>query len=192
MESEEQIRNKYEAIAPMLNERQRRLWAATEAKEIGRGGIVRVHRSTGVSPRAIIAGLKELSCGAENQPDAKRVRRQGGGRKSLEAKDPGLAQALENILAATTLGDPQTGVRWTTKSTRNVAATLSHAEHAISHQSVATRMRRMGYSLQGNKKNIEGRQHPDRNAQHEYIKQRVEIFIGRGQPRISIDAKKKS
>lgn len=192
METEEQIRSRYEAIAPMLNERQRRLWAASEAKAIGYGGLVRVHRSTGISQRAIIAGLKELASGIEGQLNFQHVRRQGGGRKRLELKDPKLSHVLQEQLSFATLGDPQTGVRWTTKSTRNLAATLCQLGHPLSHQSVATRMRQLGYSLQGNKKNIEGRKHSDRHAQYEYIQECIREFTDRGQPQISVDAKKKN
>jgi hypothetical protein len=191
MELKEQIRYRYETIAPLLNERQQRLWAAIEAKIFGYGGISMIHRATGISRSTIIAGLKELALSEEQHLDPQRVRRQGGGRKCLEIKDPTISQTLQQQLVSATLGDPQSGVRWTTKSTRNLATTLCGLGHTISHQSVATRMRKMSYSLQGNKKNIEGRKHPDRNAQYEYIHQLSGEFTKCDQPSISVDAKKR-
>lgn len=190
MKPEEKTRDKYEAIAPLLNERQKRLWCAAEAKALGYGGISRIHRATGLSRPVISAGVKELAR-SKDLLNLKRMRQPGGGRHRLEVKDPGLPQALQQQLASATLGDPESDVRWTNKSTRNLATALSQMGHPLSHQSVATRLRQLRYSLQGNKKNIEGQRHPDRHAQYEYIQARILDFTEREQPWISVDAKKK-
>ena len=190
MQLEENIRDRYEDLAPLLDERQKRLWCAAEAKALGYGGISQVHRATGRSRPVISAGLKELAR-SEGLLHPKRVRQQGGGRHRLELKDPGLPEALQQQLASATLGDPESDVRWTNKSTRNLATTLTQMDHPLSHQSVATRLRQLRYSLQGNQKNLEGQRHPDRHAQYEFIQDRILDFTRRAQPWISVDSKKK-
>jgi hypothetical protein len=192
--SVEVIRAKFEALKPVMNERTRRLWAATEARAIGRGGITRVSQATGLSPVTIRAGLSQLERPAE--PEAAhategRVRRPGGGRKPLTHHDPGLLSALEALVEPLTRGDPQSPLRWTCKSTAKLAAELNARGHAVSPRTINTLLARLGYSLQSNRKTREGGKHPDRNAQFEHINAKAESFLKSGQPVVSVDTKKK-
>jgi hypothetical protein len=189
MGTEEAIRRRFELLAPGLDERQRRLLAASEAMVLGRGGGVAVSRATGVSRRVIRAGIRELQ--APESLAAGRVRRPGGGRKSAVAKDPGLAAALERLIEPTSRGDPESPLRWTCKSLRKLTGALREQGHAVSQRVVADLLRALEYSLQGNRKVLEGSQHPDRNAQFEYLNAQVEAQLAAGEPAISVDAKKK-
>ena len=187
----EVIRAKFEAPKPVMDERTRRLWAATEAQAIGRGGITRVSQATGISHVTIRAGLSQL--GQPPAPGAMtgRVRRPGGGRKMLTHHDPGLLAALESLVEPLTRGDPQSPLRWTCKSTSKLAAELNARGHAVSPRTINTLLARLGYSLQSNRKTREGGKHPDRNAQFEHINAKAESFQESGQPVVSVDTKKK-
>jgi hypothetical protein len=189
MEAQEAIKRRFELLAPGLDERQRRLLAATEALVLGRGGGVAVSQATGVSRRVIRAGIRELQA-PESLPSG-RVRRPGGGRKSAVEKDPELPAALERLIEPTTRGDPESPLRWTCKSLRKLTDTLREQGHAVSQRVVANLLRTLEYSLQGNRKVLEGSQHPDRNAQFEYLNAQVEAQLAEGEPAISVDAKKK-
>jgi len=176
-------------LAPELNERTLRLFAAAEAKYLGRGGISLVARAIEVSRDRISRGLQDLE--AEKKLDPDRIRRPGGGRKKQVEKDPTLRKDLEQLISPYTRGDPESPLRWTCKSVRKLAAELNRKGHQISHTSVASLLRDMNYSLQANRKTTEGKQHPDRDAQFNYINQKSRGQQRRGQPVISVDTKKK-
>jgi transposase len=189
MEEAERIRRKYQALAKHLDERARRVWAATEADAFGYGGISLVARATGISRRAIHRGLTELNTRDAVAPD--RIRQPGGGRKSVVHHYPDLPEKLEGLVEPLTRGDPESPLRWTCKSVRSLADELKSDGIRIGRQSVAKQLHALGYSLQGNRKTIEGNQHPDRNAQFEHINQRVAQEMKAGNPVISVDTKKK-
>ena len=185
------IRLRYEALDPLLDERGRRRFAAAEALAAGHGGVAAVTRVTGIARSTIGRGLAELR--GEAAPDARpdRVRRQGGGRRSLAATDPTLLGDLKTLVEPTTRGDPMAPLLWTAKSLRNLAAGLRELGHHIGHNVVADLLRDMGYSLQANRKTLEGSNHPDRDAQFAYINDRVKEALAAGAPAISVDTKKK-
>jgi transposase len=177
-------------LLPRLNERDRRLALATEAKSWGYGGISAVHRATGVSRSAIQRGMTELADDpAERSSD--RVRAPGGGRKKVEVADPELVDALESLIEPETRGDPESPLRWTTKSTRHLAGELTEMGHSVSHSVVAKILHSLRYSLQGTRKKLEGSQHPDRDDQFRYINTLAGEFLAAGDPVISVDTKKK-
>ena len=176
-------------VWPMLDERTRRLTAANEARAWGRGGISVVSRACGLSRRVICVGVKELAARHVLPPG--RVRRAGGGRKRLTVTDPALKRALEAVVADETRGDPQSPLRWTCKSTRAVARALTARHHPVSHTTVGHLLHELGYSLQGNRKTEEGRDHPDRDAQFRHINTAVKRELAVGAPVISVDTKKK-
>lgn len=182
------IRAKYLALEGVLNERARRLWAATESLTIGYGGDAVVASATGLARATIRAGREELKKG---EAVTGRQRRLGGGRKALALVQGGWVEALERMVAPTTRGDPMSPLRWTCKSTRNLAAELRHEGFVVSHTSVGKKLHELGYSLHALRKNQEGADHPDRNAQFEHISAMVEDFQARNQPVISVDTKKK-
>jgi hypothetical protein len=179
---------KLRAVAPYLNERQRRLLLAAEARALGHGGVARVARAAGVSRPTIQQGVRELT-----NPDAapERVRRVGGGRKPLHVQDPTLLADLEALVDPDSRGDPMSPLRWTCKSTRQLAAALTAAGHRVGERTVAALLRRAGYSLQAPVKTMEGRQHPDRDAQFHYLNEQVKAFLAAGWPVVSVDTKKK-
>jgi hypothetical protein len=187
------LAEKFEALRPVLNELARRRWAATEALAFGRGGISAVARATGLSRTTIRAGMHEIRSGACEGvvPEMTRMRRPGAGRKRRAAQDPTLLGDLETLVEPTTRGDPQSPLRWTCKSVRRLAVELQAQGHQASPQLVSELLHAAGYSLQGVRKTREGDQHPDRNAQFEHIAARVRDFQHRGEPVISVDAKKK-
>ena len=185
----EWIRSKYESLAGHLDERGRRRWAAVEASSLGRGGIVAVAQAAGMSDRTIRNGIRELREGLE-LPEG-RQRRGGGGRKSIREQDPSLLDALESLVEPATRGDPQSPLKWTCKSTRDLSKQLTNQGHEVSHATVAKLLKDAGYSLQANRKTVEGKQHPDRNAQFEHIHRRVKAQHRAGQPAVSVDTKKK-
>jgi len=186
------IKRKFRALRPEMDERMRRQWAASEARELGWGGISVVSRATGLSRPTIVAGLRELEMPeTERAEGASRVRRPGGGRPTIVKVDPGLLSALETLIEPATRGDPESPLRWTCKSTRRLAAELTRQSHPTSARTVAKLLHEQGYSLQANRKTREGGQHPDRNAQFEYINTSVQRFLRRGRPAISVDTKKK-
>jgi Rhodopirellula transposase DDE domain len=188
----ERILRKFQTLTVFMDERMRRQWAATEAMELGWGGISQVAKATGISRTTILAGVRELkiqeATGASPTPN---VRRAGGGRKLLVETDPELWNALDALVDPLTRGHPETPLRWTCKSTRQLAAELTRQNHPISDRTVASLLYAAGYSLQANRKTREGKDHPDRNAQFEYISQQVRRVQKRGQPVVSVDTKKK-
>ena len=183
------LRAKYVALGPMLTERSRRVWAATEARALGYGGITVVARATGLSSATVARGLRELD-GDASVPAA-RVRKSGAGRKRATTHHPTLLRDLDALVEPTAPGDPDSPLRWTCLSTRTLAVALEAFGHTVSHTVVAELLHGLGYSLQGNVKTREGRQHPDRNAQFRYIARHVRAAPRRQQPTISVDTKKK-
>jgi hypothetical protein len=163
------LRAKHAALAPVFTERSRRLWAATEARALGHGGIGLVERATGISRATIQRGVREIEGEAALPPG--RSRRPGGGRKSATVLDATLLRDLDALVEPTAPGDPDSPLRWSCKSTRTLALALQALGHAVSHTVVADLLHPLGYSLQGNVKTREGRQHPDRDAQFRYIAQ---------------------
>lgn len=186
------IQRKFQLLAPEMDERRRRQWAAAEARELGWGGVSLVARATGLSRPTIHAGLRELDQPAEQRAlDAARVRRPGGGRKRLVDTDSNLLSALEALIDPVTRGDPESPLRWTCKSTRRLADELTRQQHPVGPRTVAALLKEAGYSLQANRKTREGGSHPDRNAQFEHIHAQVVAFHKQRQPVISVDTKKK-
>lgn len=188
------IAAKFAPLEPFLDERTRRLWAAVEARALGRGGIARVAEATGLARATIRAGLRDLAaqraaCGRPTLPP--RIRQPGGGRPPLVESDPGVLQDLERLVDPVTRGDPMSPLRWTCKSAARLAAALQTQGHGVSERTVNRLLHALGYSLQSNRKTLEGRQHPDREAQFQYINRRVTAFQKQGQPVVSVATKKK-
>ena len=189
----QQIESKYRSLAPLMDERVRRHWAATEAQAYGWGGVSAVSSATGMSRKTIRKGLAELGV-RERDPDAPvvaRLRRPGGGRKRLTETDPGLFERLQWLVEPSTRGDPMSPLRWTCKSTHELATALNEQGHELSPRTVGRLLNAAGFSLQGNRKTKEGADHPDRNAQFEHINATVKRMQRRSQPVISVDTKKK-
>ena len=184
------LRQKFAALLPALNERGRRLAAAAEALSLGYGGVAKVARASGVSVSTIWRGLRDLKKPGRRM-DASKVRRPGGGRKNLLATEPRLATDLDSLVEPATRGDPESPLRWTCKSLRVLSEQLQAMGHAISYPTVGSLLHQWGYSLQANQKVKEGAQHPDRNAQFEYIYREIRRQQSCGQPVISVDTKKK-
>jgi transposase len=181
---------KYQALAPFMDERLLRRWAASEARALGWGGVSAVAKATGLSRTTIRSGLTELDRPASDPPPD-RTRQPGAGRPRLTKRDPRLLDDLHALLEPATRGDPETPLLWTSKSTRHLADALVERGHQVSHDTVGRLLEELGYSLQANRKTLEGEDHPDRDAQFEYINQQVHAFRTAGQPVISVDAKKK-
>jgi len=184
------IRQKYLVLEPLLDERARRIWAATEAQALGYGGITAVAKAIGIGRRTIWEGLEEITCG-EHFVEVNRIRRPGGGRKDRTEQDPTLLEDLDRLIDPTTRGDPMSPLRWTCKSLRNLEKELRALGHEVGRQKIAYLLHEMGFSLQGTRKTLEGGQHPDRNAQFEHINETCQDFMSRDQPVISVDTKKK-
>ena len=183
------LRHQIDSLFPHLTERQRRLAVAADARALGYGGISRVARATGMSRVTIHQGLAELDQGAL---PPERSRRPGGGRKKLQEQDPSVLKHLQALVDPSSRGDPMSPLRWTCKSTRQLAGALAGQGHAVSHSTVAEMLRDLGYSLQANSKALEeGSDHPDRDEQFGYINQQVRRYMRRGLPVISVDTKKK-
>jgi Rhodopirellula transposase DDE domain len=189
MVDDPEVRARFVMLAPFLNERTRRLAAAAEAAAIGRGGMARVARATGVSRRAIASGLVELK--VPDNLTYGRIRRPGGGRKRTVETDDTLLADLERLIDPATRGDPESPLRWTCKSIRKLDEELRRIGHSTSHRMVAELLHEAGYNLQVNRKTIEGKGHPDRNAQFEHINCKVWAALKASEPVISVDAKKK-
>ena len=186
------IREKFRTLEAVLDERSRRLWAATEAKALGYRGQTLVAKATGMARNTVHVGLRELEHTADALTgDHQRVRRSGGGRKRLIEHDPLLVTQLDALVEPTSRGDPQSPLRWTCKSTRQLAAALQQHGHKVGRHKVAELLVDLGYSLQANRKTKEGTSHPDRDAQFTYINAQVQAFQARGQPVVSVDTKKK-
>lgn len=187
------VRKKYQMLRQELDERGRRLWAAVEAKTLGYGGITTVAQATGLAASTIRLGQRELTACAATEGNAgrRRLRTPGGGRKRVIEKDATLLQALDALVEPTARGDPMSPLRWTCKSTRHLARGLEQQGHPVSHTKVGQLLKQLGYSLQHTRKTQEGRSHPDRDKQFTYLNQQVQAFQQRGQPVVSVDAKKK-
>jgi len=190
----EGIRRKFSSLDPVMDERVRRQWAASEAMSLSWGGVSVVAKATGMSRTTIRVGLRELRArekAAGAVPPRMGVRRPGGGGKPLTEVDPTIGQALEDLVAPETRGDPMSPLRWTLKSTSKLAAELTSRGHPVSARAVAALLKASDYSLQGNRKTREGATHADRDAQFRHINARVTATQASGQPVISVDAKKK-
>src|SRR5215468_12750559 len=184
----EMLAAKFESVFPHLDERQRRLLMGAEARVLGHGGVRLVARAAGVREATVSAGVYELESG---EAPLGRVRRPGGGRKRAADTDPGLVPALLALIEPEERGDPESPLRWTVKSTRTLAGELARQGHMVSANTVGDLLRGQGFSLQGNAKTIEGRQHPDRDAQFRYISEQAGGHQAAGEPVISVDTKKK-
>jgi transposase len=190
--TERAVAEKFEAMAPYLDESGRRIWAATEAKAIGRGGILAVHRATGISKSTIHRGLKDLETGkCDSLLSQGRSRKSGGGRKSLTESQPDIVEALDALIDPQTRGDPVSPLRWTSKSTGNLADALREQGYKVSADTVGRMLRKQGYSLQSNRKRLEGSAHVDRNSQFEKIASWARGAHRKGTPVLSVDTKKK-
>jgi len=185
----EVVRRKYQTLRGSLNERSRRLWAVTEAQALGYGGVALVARATGISRSTIVRGIEEVR--SSSDPGGNRVRRRGAGRKESTRLDPRLTTALEQLVDPVSRGDPESHLRWTCKSTRQLAKELVAEGHRGSDWLIRHLLHNLGYSLQANRKTKEGEGHPDRDAQFRHINERVDRHLRRGQPAISVDTKKK-
>jgi len=183
------VREKYRSMLPELDERGRRRWAATEARSLGWGGVTTVALATGISDRTIRNGIREIEGPDHLGPH--RQRAIGAGRRSRESEQPDILNALDALLEPMVRGDPMSALRWTCKSTRLLAEELCAQGFVVSSTKVGSLLKAQGYSLQANRKTVEGKQHPDRNAQFEFIARRVKARRRCGQPAISIDTKKK-
>jgi hypothetical protein len=185
------IAEKYVALGSILDERGRRVWAAIEARSLSRGGVSMVAKATGLSRTTIHTGLGELRVQKTGPAPGSRVRKPGAGRKPLTHHSPELVQSLDALVEPSTRGDPESPLRWTCKSTRRLAQELQKDGYRIGDRKVAGLLHEMKYSLQANAKTIEGTEHPDRNAQFEYINAQTKAYVRKGQPVISVDTKKK-
>jgi hypothetical protein len=184
-----ELRAKFHSVWPLLDERTRRLMAASEAQALGYGGVSLVRRACGLSRKAISKGLREIE--ARSAVGAGRIRRPGGGRKPITVSDPRLVDTLEAMIEDQTRGDPESPLRWICKSTRTIANELSRHQHPVSHTKVAQLLHGLDYSLQSNRKTEEGRDHPDRDAQFRHITAGVKRCLAQGSPVVSVDTKKK-
>ncbi len=189
--TEERIKQRYEAMAPFLDEKQRRLFAGAEALSFGTGGVERVADLLGISPTTVGRGVNEMSNPETIEADG--VRRPGADRKPATETDPALLSDLESLVSPETRGDPESPLRWTCKSTRKLAKELESVKpgRSVSHTLVAKLLHQMGYSLQATQKTLEGKEHPDRDAQFQTINAKVKQYQERNQPVISVDSKKK-
>jgi transposase len=183
------VENRIKTLLPLLDEKQKRVYLATEAEGLGYGGLKAVHKLTGVSMTTIIRGKRELQ---EGNIEKNRVRKSGGGRKAITQKYNGIQEEIEKIVGCSTVGNPGKILLWTTKSLRNIEKALSEKGFVISHDTIGNLLKDMGYSLQQNKKMLQvGVAHPDRNAQFEYINKKSVEFVRQEEPVISVDTKKK-
>jgi len=185
------VEQKYSALLPIFDERSRRLWAAAEAKALGRGGISLVSKATGISRTTIHQGIKELSQPSPLKTESSRIRSKGGGRKPIASANPDILAALESLVEPSARGDPESPLRWTCKSTRNLADAMQKKGYKIGRQKISELLSDLDYSLQANRKVREGSHHPDRDAQFQYINEKVKSFQKANQPVISVDTKKK-
>jgi hypothetical protein len=183
------IEARYGAVAPLIDERARRLFAGAEALALGRGGVAAVARATGLARTTVARGIADVR--ARDTVGRGRIRRAGAGRPPIERRDPTLRRDLEALIEPTSRGDPESPLRWTTRSVRNLATELRRQGHAVSHQTVAELLRSLGYSLQANRKTLEGASHPDRDAQFAHLNAAVQLGLSLGEPVISVDTKKK-
>ena len=189
MSNEAAISVRYRAVAPLVDERARRLFAGAEALALGRGGVAAVARATGLSQPTVRRGVADVREGA-TLPKG-RIRRAGAGRPKATVRDATLQDDLDRLIEPTTRGDPQSPLRWTCKSLRQLAGGLRKKGHSVSHQTVAELLHTMGYSLQANRKTLEGSNHPDRNAQFVHVNEAVQLQLLADEPVISVDTKRK-
>lgn len=193
------LEDKIEKVLSILNERQKRLYLAMEADDIGHGGVLIVSKASNISRKTIIKGKKELreykktdnTEIADEILTLDRIRKQGGGRKDITEKNPALMSKLELMLEPVTRGHPESVLKWTCLSTRTLAAALKKQGHSVSHTKVGELLKEAGFSLQSNAKRLEGTDHPDRNEQFMYINNKTEKYIANGYPAVSVDTKKK-
>ena len=191
------VLKKFTTLLPILDERALRFWAATEARDLGRGGVTILHEVTGLARSTISSGLKEIGTRGRKKRNDKtlkgttRLRKIGAGAKTLTEKNPALLEALDLLVNPATRGDPMSPLRWTSKSLEKLATALNDQGFKISSRTVGTILKQQGYSMQANRKTKEGNDHPDRDAQFEYINEKTKRFLSQGQPVISVDAKKK-
>ena len=190
MELHDRLKQKFSILFNYIDERQRRIAAALEARSLGRGGITAVAKAAGISRPSIYKGLGEVTQRRPGVPVG-RSRKAGAGRKPLRKRDPKIVEELDRLVDPDTRGDPMSPLRWTCKSTRQLAKTLTAAGHPASHRVVGELLALLGYSLQANVKTKEGSSHPDRDAQFRYINEQVRDRLGKGLPVISVDTKKK-
>lgn len=187
------IKDEFDDLSYSLDERRIRLWCAARARAYnrmyGKEGVLIVHKATKISRPTIYAGLKELE--SEEKLDKKQIRRRGGGRQKITEKAPNILVDLENLIEPLTRGDPESPLRWTCKSTYKLRDELVSKGYQISQRKVCDLLAELGYSWQANRKTEEGRNHPDKNAQFEYINEKVKEFQALGKPAISVDTKKK-
>ena len=190
--AEQNIRKRFEHISDQLTERSRRLFAANEARVLGYGGMSITQRATGIAISTIIRGIKELETLDKGQQVVKRnqIRREGGGRKRKQ-EQPGLLEALQQIVESSTVGDPESALLWTARSQRNLVDALAERGFEVSQSVMGRLLKAIGYSRQVNKKKVEGKQHPDRDAQFEHINEELRRQVIAGNPAISVDTKKK-
>ena len=188
MRTPDGLKQRFALLWPHLEERARRLLAANEARQLGYGGVSKVSRACGLSRVTITKGMQELSAPPLG---ASRIRRPGGGRPTLLRLDPVLPRVLEGLVEPLARGDPESPLRWTSKSTRTLATELTAQGHPVSHEKVAQLLRQMDYSLQGNRKTEEGNAHPDRDAQFHHLNEQVRQALSAGRPVLSVDTKKK-
>ena len=190
--AEQNIRKRFEHISDQLTERSRRLFAANEARVLGYGGMSITQRATGIAISTIIRGIKELETLDKGQQVVKRnqIRREGGGRKRKQ-EQPGLLEALQQIVESSTVGDPESALLWTARSQRNLVDALAERGFEVSQSVMGRLLKAIGYSRQVNKKKVEGKQHPDRDAQFEHINEELRRQVMAGNPAISVDTKKK-
>jgi hypothetical protein len=189
MSDVETIKQLYDILYSVMDERDRRLLVAAGAMSIGYGGVSQISRATSVCRETISHGIKELK--ESKELPSGRIRKEGGGRKKTVLTDPTLRTDLEGLIEPLTRGDPESPLRWTCKSVRKLAGELRVKGHKTSHRMVAELLHEMNYSLQANRKTIEGSAHPDRNAQFEYISRKIQDHLSNQQPAISVDTKKK-
>ena len=182
------LRRKFSDVWALLDERSRRLMAASEARSLGYGGVSKVSLACGLSRKVIAKGMREISAGDTRHG---RIRRAGAGRKKITVRDPKLLASLEGLIEPETRGDPESPLRWICKSTRTLADQLTRKKHPVSHEKVAQLLRDQNYSLQSNRKTEEGEDHPDRDAQFRHINAEVKRALSAGRPVISVDTKKK-
>ncbi len=184
-----QIQKRYKIIDAHLSEKNKRIWAASEAAAVGNGGVSIVYEATGISRVTIGKGKKEIEDGMVSE--GSRIRKKGGGRKCLQDNYPEIIKELDIMIDPFKRGDPESPLRWTCKSTYNLAEALQNKGYNVSQKSVYSLIQKMGYSMQANSKKKEGKQHPDRDAQFRFISKKVNEFQQKGYPVISVDAKKK-
>jgi len=184
------LQERYELLSPLLDERMKRLFVAVEAKLLGYGGVSQVAKETGISRHTITMGQKELK-EAKKEVSPERIRKKGGGRKPITQQYPVIKRELRKLVESTTRGDPECPLLWTCKSLRKLSDELKSKGYIVSHTVVGELLDDMGYSLQANAKTREGKEHPDRNAQFEYINARIKEWQSNNQPVISVDCKKK-